>query len=68
MDSDDFPKKRVMRGALDAGCSMWAPVIAPVSGAIKDDIHVPLVPAVPDGLAGSAPVSDLSAQVAMKEV
>ena len=68
MDSDDFTKKRVMHGALDSCCGMWAPAIFRVCGGIKDDIPVSFASAVPDGLAGSAPASDLSTQVVMKKV
>lgn len=29
METNDRPKKRVMRGAMDTGCAMWAPIIPP---------------------------------------
>jgi len=57
MTIDDFPKKRVMRGALDAGCGTWAPIILPVAGVLKDEPSAIILPFSRDGLSESARVS-----------
>ena len=57
MTTDDYPKKRVMRGPLDGGCGTWAPIILPVSGIAKDEISATILPFSRDRLTGSARVS-----------
>lgn len=65
IESDDSPKKRVMRGAMDT-CGMWAPIILPVSGVTKDDISVPVAPAIPDELTGPTLAFPASRQELLK--
>ena len=57
MTTDDDPKKRIMRGALDAGCGTWAPIILPVAGVVKDEPSAIILPFSRDGLSESARVS-----------
>ena len=57
MTTDDYPKKRVMRGPLDGGCGTWAPIVLPVAGIAKDEISATILPFSRDRLTGSARVS-----------
>ena len=56
MTSDDYPKKRVMRNALDGGCGTWAPIFLPVTGIAKDEISATILPFSRDGLSESGRV------------
>jgi hypothetical protein len=57
MTTDDDPKKRIMRGALDAGCGAWALAILPAAGVAKDEISATVFPFSRDRLSGSARAS-----------
>ena len=57
MTTDDYPKKRVMRGPLDGGCGTWAPIILPVVGVEKDKISAIVLPFSRDGLSASVRTS-----------
>ena len=67
MTTDDYPKKRVMRGALDGGCGTWAPVILPVASVEKDKISATVLPFSRGGLSGSARASAATKQAAVEE-
>lgn len=57
MTTDDYPKKRVMRNALDGGCGTWAPIILPVTDVAKDEVSATILPFSRDRLSESARVS-----------
>ena len=57
MTTDDYPKRRVMRGPLDGGCGTWAPIILPVAGVAKDVPSAQVLPFSREGLSGSARTS-----------